>query len=93
MWVNGGHLWILGYHLLIILPYCGPNEINHFFCEVPTVLKLACVDTSLSDQVNFILGFILLLVLLFLIIIVYISNFAASHITMVTMFSIPFLVM
>lgn len=45
VWVNGGYLWILGYHLLIILPYCVPNEINHFFCEVPAVLKLACVDT------------------------------------------------
>lgn len=92
MWVSGGHLWILGYHLLIILPSCGPNEINHF-CKVPAVSKLACVDTSLSDQVNFNLGFILLLAPLFLIIIVYIRKFAASHITMVTMFSIPFLVM
>ncbi|KAL4662960.1 hypothetical protein H8957_017394, partial [Semnopithecus entellus] len=34
------------------LPYCGPNEINHFFCEVPAVLKLACADTSLNDQVG-----------------------------------------
>ena len=41
------------------LPYCGPNEINHFFCEIPAVLKLACADTSLNDQVDFILGFIL----------------------------------
>ncbi|XP_011762086.1 olfactory receptor 2G3-like [Macaca nemestrina] len=44
------------------LPYCGSNEINHFFCEVPAVLKLTCADTSLNDQVDFILGFILLLV-------------------------------
>ncbi|XP_005410688.1 PREDICTED: olfactory receptor 2A5-like [Chinchilla lanigera] len=93
------------------LPYCGPNEINHFFCEVPAVLKLACADTSLNDQVDFILGFILLLVPLSLIIIVYINIFAAilrirsnqgrlkafstcaSHITVVTMFSIPCMVM
>ncbi|XP_039724737.1 olfactory receptor 13 [Pteropus medius] len=46
----------------IRLPHCGPNEINHFFCEVPAVLKLACADTSLNDQVDCILGFILLLV-------------------------------
>ena len=49
------------------LPYCGPNEINHFFCEIPAVLKLACADTSLNDQVDFILGFILLLIPLSLI--------------------------
>ncbi|KAJ1063889.1 hypothetical protein K5549_009201, partial [Capra hircus] len=40
----------------MILPYCGPNEINHFFCEVPAVLKLACADTSLNDQVGLHLG-------------------------------------
>ncbi|XP_040830409.1 olfactory receptor 2A12-like [Ochotona curzoniae] len=95
----------------MILPYCGPNEINHFFCEVPAVLKLACADTSLNDQVDFILGFILLLIPLSLIIIVYINIFVAilrirstqgrlkafstcaSHITVVTMFSIPCMVM
>ncbi|KAM6218782.1 olfactory receptor 2D3-like [Rhynchocyon petersi] len=95
----------------MILPYCGPNEINHFFCEVPAVLKLACADTSLNDQVDFILGFILLLVPLSLIITVYLNIFVAilkirsaqgrlkafstcaSHITVVTMFSIPCMVM
>ncbi|XP_008561634.1 PREDICTED: olfactory receptor 2A2-like, partial [Galeopterus variegatus] len=31
-------------HLLLILrlPFCGPHEINHFFCEILSVLKLAC---------------------------------------------------
>nr|KAF6444267.1 hypothetical protein HJG59_008567 [Molossus molossus] len=43
------------------LLYCGSNKINHF-CEVPAVLKPACADTSLSDQVDVFLGFILLLV-------------------------------
>ncbi|EGW08135.1 putative olfactory receptor 2B3 isoform X1 [Cricetulus griseus] len=58
------------------LPYCGPNEINHFFCEVPAVLKLACADTSLNDQVDFILGFILLLVPLSFILASYVCIFA-----------------
>ncbi|XP_058993071.1 olfactory receptor 2B2-like [Mustela lutreola] len=95
----------------INLPYCGPNEINHFFCEIPAVLKLACADTSLNDQVDFILGFLLLLIPLSLILTSYVCIFmailkihstqggikafstCASHITVVTMFCIPCMVM
>ncbi|XP_045715703.1 olfactory receptor 2G3-like [Phyllostomus hastatus] len=93
------------------LPYCGPNKINHFFCEVPAILKLACADTSVNDRVDFILGFISGLVPLFLILVVYVNilvailrirsaqgrlkafSTCASHITVVTMFFVPVLVM
>ncbi|XP_058407943.1 olfactory receptor 2D3-like [Diceros bicornis minor] len=59
------------------LPYCGPNEINHFFCEIPAVLMLASADTSLNDQVDFILGFFLLLSPLSLILASYVCMFMA----------------
>ncbi|XP_066485465.1 olfactory receptor 10A7-like [Tiliqua scincoides] len=39
----GNVVWIFN------LPYCGPNKINHFFCDVPPVLKLACVDTTKNE--------------------------------------------
>ncbi|XP_073422766.1 olfactory receptor 12D1-like [Dendrobates tinctorius] len=47
--------WITGYfHSLLHtvmtarLPFCGPNLVKHFFCDIKPVLKLACTDTSLN---------------------------------------------
>ncbi|KAM4049056.1 olfactory receptor 4E2-like [Anomaloglossus baeobatrachus] len=31
------------------LPFCGPNEINSFFCDVPPLIRLACTDTTMID--------------------------------------------
>ncbi|XP_037696338.1 olfactory receptor 5AN1-like [Choloepus didactylus] len=30
---------------LLQLHFCGPNVINHFFCDMPQLLKLSCTDT------------------------------------------------
>ncbi|XP_026347116.2 olfactory receptor 4K2 [Ursus arctos] len=29
----------------LTLPFCGPNEVDSFFCDLPVVFHLACVDT------------------------------------------------
>ncbi|XP_045413000.1 olfactory receptor 1002-like [Lemur catta] len=36
------------------LPYCGPNIINHFFCDLLPVLSLACADTHVNKFLLFI---------------------------------------
>ncbi|XP_005363859.1 olfactory receptor 2A14-like [Microtus ochrogaster] len=58
--ILGAASWILSFllalvHLVLILrlPFCGPHKINHFFCEILSVLKLACADTTLNQIVIF----------------------------------------
>ncbi|XP_077307039.1 olfactory receptor 12D1-like [Lithobates pipiens] len=47
--------WIIGFlhslmHTLFTaqLSFCGPNRVNHFFCDIKPLLKLACADTTLN---------------------------------------------
>uniref|UniRef100_A0A8D2L8P3 Olfactory receptor n=1 Tax=Varanus komodoensis TaxID=61221 RepID=A0A8D2L8P3_VARKO len=35
--------------LTLTVPYCGPNAIDNFFCDVPLVIKLACADTYVFE--------------------------------------------
>nr|XP_036867641.1 olfactory receptor-like protein OLF2 [Manis javanica] len=37
------------------LCFCGSNEINHFFCDVPPLLLLSCSDTKVNELVIFII--------------------------------------
>ncbi|XP_037695515.1 olfactory receptor 4X2-like [Choloepus didactylus] len=44
----GGFVHSFAQILLIFhLPFCGPNVIDHYFCDVLPLLKLACSDTFL----------------------------------------------
>ncbi|XP_004780270.1 olfactory receptor 2V2 [Mustela putorius furo] len=37
--------------VVMTFPYCGWKEVNHFFCEMLSLLKLACIDTSIFENV------------------------------------------
>ncbi|GAB1296125.1 Olfactory receptor [Apodemus speciosus] len=43
------------------LPICGSRIVNHFFCEVPTLLPLMCEDTSQYEHTILISSLIILL--------------------------------
>ena len=36
--------------MVFSFPYCGSLQVDHFFCEVPTLLRLSCADTSLFQD-------------------------------------------
>ncbi|KAM5190508.1 olfactory receptor 2A1/2A42-like [Callospermophilus lateralis] len=52
-WACGSLLALVHLVLILRLPFCGPLEVNHFFCEILSVLKLACADTRLNQVVIF----------------------------------------
>ncbi|NXK20061.1 O10A7 protein, partial [Arenaria interpres] len=39
---------------LFTMPFCGRNMVDHFFCDVPPVLKLVCADTALFELLIFV---------------------------------------
>ncbi|XP_057631886.1 olfactory receptor 2V2-like [Chionomys nivalis] len=38
--------------VVMTFPYCNLREVDHFFCEMLSLLKLACADTSLFEKVG-----------------------------------------
>ncbi|XP_053782314.1 olfactory receptor 2A2 isoform X2 [Desmodus rotundus] len=52
-WSCGFVLALIHVILLLRLPFCGPREVNHLFCEILSVLKLACADTWVNKVVIF----------------------------------------
>ncbi|XP_075048284.1 olfactory receptor 12D1-like [Mixophyes fleayi] len=47
-WMSGFFHSLLQTVMTAKLPFCGPNLVKHFFCDIKPVLKLACTDTSLN---------------------------------------------
>ncbi|XP_005341491.2 olfactory receptor 2T29 [Ictidomys tridecemlineatus] len=43
-------------------PFCRSQKIQHFFCEVPAVMKLSCSDTSLYETLMYLCCVLMLLI-------------------------------
>ncbi|XP_075774267.1 olfactory receptor 10A7-like [Pelodiscus sinensis] len=57
--------------LIFSLPFCGPNEIQHFFCDIPPLLTLACADTSMTEAEVFVVAVLVVLAPFLLILVSY----------------------
>lgn len=60
-WMTGFLLIIVPSFITIQQPFCGPNVINHFFCDNFPLLELICADTSLIELLGFIMANVSLL--------------------------------
>ena len=43
-------------------PFCSAHEIDHFFCEAPMLMHLACADTSVFENVMYVCCVLMLLI-------------------------------
>ncbi|XP_072006302.1 putative olfactory receptor 2B8 [Engystomops pustulosus] len=72
-WVGGIANSILQTFNTLQLPFCGPNVINHFFCEAPILIDLACSDTTFNRTIIFLCAIVVAVVPFFLILITYVK--------------------
>ena len=70
-WVSGFSNSILQSTLTLQMPLCGHKEVDHFFCEVPALLRLSCVDTTANEAELFFISVLFLLIPVTLILISY----------------------
>nr|XP_020756327.1 olfactory receptor 4K13 [Odocoileus virginianus texanus] len=70
---------------MLNLPFCGPNVVDSFFCDLPLVIKLACEDTYvlqllvIADSGLLSLVCFLLLLVSYTVIIYSVRQHTASH--------------
>ncbi|XP_004701936.1 olfactory receptor 6B2-like, partial [Echinops telfairi] len=58
--VSGFGVSVIKVYFISSAKFCGSNVLNHFFCDISPILKLACTDFSTAELVDFVLAFIIL---------------------------------
>ncbi|XP_025773009.1 putative olfactory receptor 2B3 [Puma concolor] len=70
-WLGGLGSALIVCSLTLKLPRCGHREVNNFICEMPALLKMACVYSKVIEVIVYALGVIFLLIPVTLILISY----------------------
>ncbi|XP_003801926.3 LOW QUALITY PROTEIN: olfactory receptor 2J3, partial [Otolemur garnettii] len=66
-WVSGFTDSALHTFFTFWVPLCGHRQVDHFFCEVPALLQLSCVDTHANELTLMVMSSIFVLIPLILI--------------------------
>ncbi|XP_006902370.1 PREDICTED: olfactory receptor 10AG1-like [Elephantulus edwardii] len=61
-WTIGIPVMIGQTYQIFSLHFCGSNQINHFFCDIPPILKLACGNTFINEMLVFIVAVLFVMV-------------------------------
>ncbi|XP_077169818.1 olfactory receptor 10AG1-like [Paroedura picta] len=70
-WLSGFFMSFGHTSMVFTMSFCGSNEIDHFFCDIPPLLKLACGDTSRTEIAVFVVAMIFITFPFFLILLSY----------------------
>ncbi|NP_001375672.1 olfactory receptor family 2 subfamily D member 3E [Canis lupus familiaris] len=70
-WASGALMSLVDTTFTFQLPYQGQKIINHYFCELPALLKVASGDTYSTEMAVFAVGVVMLLVPVCLILVSY----------------------
>ncbi|XP_073493252.1 olfactory receptor 10AG1-like [Phyllobates terribilis] len=72
--------WIFGFTISLFptvetffLDFCGPNKINHFFCDLAPLQNLSCSDPFISNMTTIVAAFISIVMPFFVIVGFYIN--------------------
>ncbi|XP_006034163.3 olfactory receptor 10A7-like [Alligator sinensis] len=49
-WFSGNMVSLTQTAWVFTLPFCGSNQINYFFCDIPPLIKLSCINTSVYEM-------------------------------------------
>ncbi|XP_015265009.1 PREDICTED: olfactory receptor 6Q1-like [Gekko japonicus] len=70
-WLAGLLTPALPVYYMSQLTFCGPNVVDHFFCDASPLLVLSCTDISLKEMVDFLVSLAVLLISSFIIVVSY----------------------
>ncbi|KAM4696262.1 olfactory receptor 6Q1-like [Rhinophrynus dorsalis] len=60
-WMSGFFTPVLPIWFMTQMDFCGPNQVDHYFCDVSPLVRLACGNIKLKQLVDFIVSLTVLM--------------------------------